>query len=147
DRSLPVPSGGALEQPDATGWMGMYCLNCMQIALELAVEDEVYEDIATKFFEHFIHIADAINSVLGIEEGLWDRNSGFYYSMLVMPDGKMLRIPQDNVAGLIPLFAVATNETCFSGEFPHFRRRFNWFVENHPEMVHHVADLSKLGEE
>lgn len=146
DRSLGPPAGGALEQPDATGWMGMYCLNCLQIALELAHEDAVYEDMATKFFEHFVHIADAINNIQDDSGGLWDKKLGFYYGLLVMPNGEVIRMQhQDNMVGLIPLFAVATNEATTAGAFPNYRRRFRWFVENHPEMLHDVADLNAPG--
>lgn len=147
DRSLAPPSGGVLEQPDATGWMGMYCLNCLQIALELALDDDVYEDIATKFFEHFVYIADAINDATGVEEGLWDIEQGFYYGLLMFPDGKILRLKQDNMAGLVPLFAVATNDPTIAAEFPAFRERFQWFIEHHPEMLKSIADLEKRGTE
>ncbi len=147
DRSLRPPMGGTLEQPDATGWMGMYCLNCLQIALELASKNPVYEDLATKFFEHFVDIADAINNVTGNIDGLWDKEDGFYYSLLIMPDGKENIFHQDNMAGVIPLFAVATNETQISNQYPNYRRRFLWFIKNRPEMLHNVADLEELGVE
>lgn len=147
NRSFISPTEGCLEQSDATGWMGMYCLNCLQIALELAMGDHVYEDIATKFFEHFVYIADAINNITGEVEGLWDDEHGFYYSLLVKPDGDILRISQDNMAGMVPLFAVATNNSSIPPKFPRYRSRFHWFIENHPEMLKNVADLGKLGEE
>lgn len=147
DRSLAPPSGGVLEEPDATGWMGMYCLNCLQIALELAIKDPVYEDIATKFFEHFVYIADAINNVTGQAEGLWDKESGFYYSILVSPDGKIIRLRQDSIAGIVPLFVVGTNESSNPNLFPNYRKRFQWFIENRPELLRNIADLTKLGEE
>ena len=83
NRSLTPPSGGYLEQPDATAWMGMYCINCLEIALELAEKNEVYEDIATKFFEHFVYIADAINAIHASSDGLWDAANGFYYGVIV----------------------------------------------------------------
>jgi hypothetical protein len=146
DRSLAPPSGGYLEQPDATGWMGMYCLNCLQIALELADADSVYEDIATKFFEHFVYIADAINCIKGGADGLWDMEDGFYYGVVVFSDGKIMRLKQDNMTGIIPLFAVGTNdsETC-DNKFPDYRKRFRWFVENRQSMLRDIADLNKLG--
>lgn len=147
DRSMTPPAGGILEQPDATGWMGMYCLNCLQIALELAKKDHVYEDIATKFFEHFVYIADAINNVTGEAEGLWDIDSGFYYGLLIMPDGKKMRLRQDNMAGIIPLFVVGTNESHTPNLFPKYRERFRWFIEHRSEMLHNIADLQKLGTE
>lgn len=145
DRSLAPPAGGTLGQPDATGWMGMYCLNCLQIALELAIKDPVYEDIATKFFEHFVAIADAIDSVSEEALGLWDEENGFYYGLLLMPDGRLIKLKQDNMAGLVPLFAVATNDSSISNDFPNYKRRFHWFVENRSEMLRNIADLTKLG--
>jgi len=147
DRSLAPPSGGILEQSDATGWMGMYCLNCLQIALELAAFDIAYEDIATKFFEHFVHIADAINNIMGQEEGLWDSEKGFYYGMLMMPDKRIIRLRQDNMAGIIPLFAVATNDRSISTDFPHYRKRFLWFAENRGDMLRNIASITKPGVE
>src|SRR5262249_40208461 len=102
DRSMGPPVGGTLEQPDGTGWMGMYCLNLLQIALELAVEDPTFEDMAIKFFEHFIYIADAINNVAGQVNGLWDEDKGFYYGLLRMPDGRKIRMTHDNMTGIIP---------------------------------------------
>lgn len=148
NRSLGPPSGGILEQPDGTGWMGMYCLNLLQIALELAMEDPVYEDMATKFFEHFVYIADAINCATKQRDGLWDSEKGFYYGLLVMPDGRMLRMFQDNMTGIVPLFAVATNESSkMVNEYPHYRERFNWLIKNRPEMLHNIADMDKLNEE
>lgn len=145
DRSLAPPSGGFLEQPDATAWVGMYCINCLEIALELAEKDEVYEDIATKFFEHFVYIADAINSVHKSSDGLWDFINGFYYGMVVNPDGTVLKLKEDNMTGIIPLFAVGTNTSSTGKMFPNYRSRFEWFVKNRPEMLHNIADLNKRG--
>jgi len=89
DRSKPLPTGGYLEQADGTSWMGMYCLNMLAIALELALDNKVYEDIATKFFEHFLYIADAINrDRKGFD--LWDEQDGFFYDVLRLPDGTHL---------------------------------------------------------
>ncbi len=147
DRSLTPPSGGALEQPDATGWMGMYCLNCFQIALELASKDSAYEDIATKFFEHFIYIADAINNVMTETEGLWDPERGFYYSILMTPDKKTTWLYQDSFIGIIPLFAVTTQDSSTNINYPNFKHRFQWFIENRSKMLHNIADLTKLGAE
>ncbi len=145
DRSLTPPSGGYLEQPDATAWMGMYCINCLEIALELAEKDEVYEDIATKFFEHFVYIADAINAIHGSSDGLWDAVNGFYYSIIVDSDDKILRLREDNMTGIIPLFVVGTNAPSISKKFPNYRRHFEWFVKNRPDMLHNIADLNKRG--
>ncbi|MFO0948061.1 MAG: glucosidase [Planctomycetota bacterium] len=107
DRSAPLPTGGYLEQADGTAWMGMYCLNMLAIALELARTKPAYEDVATKFFEHFIYIANAINSECG-EVGLWDEEEGFFYDMIQMPDGGSIRVKVRSFVGLIPLFAVET---------------------------------------
>lgn len=147
DRSLAPPSGDYLEQPDATAWMGMYCINCLDIALELAEKDDVYEDIATKFFEHFVYIADAINAVRGGKDGLWDDKEGFYYGVLTFSDGQILRLKEDNMTGIIPLFAVGTNDPSVTHKFPNYRARFQWFIKNRPERLHHIADLTKRGVE
>lgn len=144
DRALGPPSGGMLEQPDGTGWMGMYCLNLQQMALELAIKDPVYEEMATKFFEHFVYIADAINSVDGKTEGLWDADAGFYFGLLRMPDGTRVEMAEESMVGVVPIFAVATNEPTAIHPFLNYRRRFRWFVENSPELLHSIGDLSKL---
>lgn len=145
DRSLAPPQGGYLEQPDATAWMGMYCINCLEIALELAEKDDVYEDIATKFFEHFVYIADAINAVERRSDGLWDADSGFYYGVVVYPDGKIRKLKEDNMIGIIPLFVVGTNALNIRKKFPNYQKRFEWFVKNRPELLHNIADLNKRG--
>lgn len=144
DRTLTPPAGGNLIEQDSTGWMGMYCLTMLQIALELALDDPAYEDMATKFFEHFIYIANAINDATGLKEGLWDYENGFYYSLLIQPDGKRIRLRQDNMAGIIPLFAVATNKAVVREKFPEFRKRFRWFIEKRPEMLKCISSLDKL---
>lgn len=145
NRSLSPPSGGYLEQTDATGWMGMYCINCLEIALELAEKNAVYEDIATKFFEHFVYIADAINSIQGSLDSLWDAKDGFYYGAVVFPDNKILRLKEDNMTGIVPLFVVGTNGPSICQKFPNYRRRFEWFLENRPNLLNEVADLKKHG--
>jgi hypothetical protein len=145
DRTLGPPTGGVLQQPDGTGWMGMYCLKLLEIALELAEEDPVYEDMATKFFEHFVGIADAINNVMHQVQGLWDEEKGFYYGLLITPDGRLVRMYQDDMTGIVPLFATATNESEMSKRFPHYRERFLWFVKNRSKMLHTIADLQNLG--
>ncbi|MFV0341083.1 MAG: MGH1-like glycoside hydrolase domain-containing protein [Parachlamydiaceae bacterium] len=145
NRSLAPRSGGALEQPDATGWMGMYCLNCLQIALELAEKNSTFEDIATKFFEHFVNIADAINNIEDNADGLWSKEEGFYYSVLLEPDGKIIKFFQESMIGIIPLFAVGTNNSDTAVEYPHYRKRFLWYIQNHKEMLEHIADLNLKG--
>ena len=147
DRTLGPPNGGILQQPDGTGWMGVYCLKLLEIALELAVDDPVYEDMATKFFEHFVDIADAINSVTGETQGLWDDQKGFYYDLLVTREGKRFRMYEDSMAGIVPLFAIAVNETEHIGgdTCPDYRRRFLWFIKNRSEKLHTIADLKTFG--
>src|SRR5690606_23677691 len=108
DRSAPLPTGGRLEQADGTAWMGMYCLNMLAIALELASHKPAYEDVATKFFEHFIYIAHAINSGCG-GTGLWDETDGFYYDQLHL-DGRYIPMRIKSFVGLVPLFSVETLE-------------------------------------
>jgi hypothetical protein len=139
--------GGTFEQPDGTGWMGMYCLNLLQIALELAVEDPVYEDMATKFFEHFIYIADAINNIAGQTNGLWNDQGGFYYGLLRFRDGRRIQMADDTMTGIIPLFAVATNKPEVEATFQSYKNRVKWFAENRPELLENVADIQKLGVE
>ncbi|KTS17625.1 glucosidase, partial [Methylobacterium indicum] len=106
DRSARLPTGGTLDQADGTAWMAMYSLNLMRIALELAVEDPVYEDIATKFFEHFLTIAEAMTHVGGNGTGLWDETDEFYYDVLSLPGGRQVPLRVRSLVGLIPLCAV-----------------------------------------
>lgn len=145
DRSAPLPTGGYLEQADGTAWMGMYCLNMLAIALELARTRPAYEDVATKFFEHFIYIANAINSECGAV-GLWDEEDGFFYDMVQMPDGQPVRLKVRSFVGLIPLFAVETLEPDILDQLPHFRRRMEWFIQYRPNLVKNIASLAETGE-
>ena len=108
DRSAPLPTGGHIEQSDATSWMGMYCLNMLAIALELARDDPAYEDVATKFFEHFVYICRAMNNIGGEGIELWNREDGFFYDVLHLPDGRKFPLKVRSMVGLIPLFAVET---------------------------------------
>jgi hypothetical protein len=107
DRSAPLPTGGYIQQSDGTAWMAMYCLNMLQIAVELGQHDPVYEDMATKFFEHFLYIARAMNGRRGDGGGLWDETDNFYYDQLCLPDGQRFPMRVRSMVGLIPLFAVA----------------------------------------
>lgn len=144
DRSKGSPLGGVLEQCDGTSWMGMYCLNLLQIALELAVDDASYEDMAVKFFEHFIYIADAINNLGGHIDGLWDEKAGFYYGILNLPDGKKLQLTYDTIVGITPLFAVAVNDPRAKENFPEYQKRFMWLVENRRDLVKSIVEIDKL---
>jgi hypothetical protein len=138
DRSQPLPTGGHLEQSDGTSWMGMYCLNMLAIALELAREDPAYEDVASKFFEHFVHIARAIN-VHGTEGlALWDEEDGFFYDAIHLPGGEQHYLKVRSMVGLIPLFAVETLEPENIARLPGFQRRMQWLLDNMPDFARHV---------
>ena len=139
DRSAPLPTGGHIEQSDGTSWMGMYCLNMLAMALELAREDPAYEDVASKFFEHFVYIAHATHHVAGMDMSLWDEMDGFYYDVLALPDGRRERLRVRSLVGLIPLYAVETFDTELTDRLPGFTRRSRWFMDNNPEFREHVA--------
>jgi hypothetical protein len=138
DRSAPLPTGGRIEQADGTAWMAMYCLNMLAIALELARENAAYEDVASKFFEHFANIARAMNDVAGEGIELWSERDGFYYDVLRTPDGGARRLRLRSLVGLIPLFAVEALEPDVVDALPGFKRRLQWFIENRPELANHV---------
>jgi Glycosyl hydrolase family 63 C-terminal domain len=147
DRSAELPTGGYIEQADGTSWMGMYCLNMLTIALELAKENHVYEDIATKFFEHFLYIADAMNKVGEKHTELWDEEDGFYYDVLNLPSGNQLKLKVRSLVGLIPLFAVQTLDPELLEQLPEFKNRMQWFITHHPELTHNVACMETCGME
>jgi glycogen debranching enzyme len=138
DRSAPLPTGGHLEQSDGTSWMGMYCLNMLAIALELAKEDPAYEDIASKFFEHFVYISHAMNNFGAGGRSLWNEEDGFYYDVLKLPDGEEYFLKIRSMVGLIPLFAVETLEPEAIDRLPGFKRRMQWFIDNHPDVPDHI---------
>jgi len=139
DRSAPLPGGGHLEQSDGTSWMAMYCLNMLSIALELAREEEEYEDVASKFWEHFVHIARAMNTM-----GLWDEQDGFFYDVLHRDHDEIaLRIR--SMVGLIPLFAVEPIPADLIEKFPSFARRLEWFIDHRPDLTEGVACMRTLG--
>ena len=138
DRSAPLPTGGHLEQSDGTSWMGMYCLNMLAIALELAKEDPAYEDVASKFFEHFVYIARAMNDFGTGGQSLWDDVDGFYYDVLKLPNGEEHFLKIRSMVGLIPLFAVETLEPEIVDCLPGFKRRMQWFIDNHPDVPEHI---------
>ena len=145
DRSAPLPGGGHIEQSDGTSWMGMYCLTMLAIALELAREDPAYEDIASKFLEHFVYIAHATDNVGGENVSLWDEEDGFFYDVLALPNGRRHRMKVRSLVGLIPLFAVATWDTEMTDRLPNFTRRARWFIENNPEFREHAAISDRPG--
>ncbi len=137
DRSKPLPHGAILDQADGTAWMGMFCLNMLSIALELARTRPAYEDVATKFFEHFVSIAQAINAPDG--HGLWDEEDGFYYDALYVPGRERVPIKLKSFVGLIPLFAVETIGSDVLDRLPNFRRRMDWFMRYRPGLMDHLT--------
>jgi hypothetical protein len=145
DRSQPLPTGGHLEQSDGTSWMAMYSLNLLAIAMELARTNPAYEDVASKFWEHFLYIADAMNN-LG-EDGvqLWNEEDGFFYDVLHLPDGQNSPIKIRSMVGLIPLFAVETLEAEMCDRLPGFKRRMEWFIRNRPDLTGNVACMERPG--
>ncbi len=139
DRSAPLPTGGHIEQSDGTAWVGMFCLNMLAIALELARDNPAYEDVASKFFEHFVYIAHAINNIAGEGIALWNAEDGFFYDVLHLPDGTRHPLRLRSMVGLIPLFAVETLEPEMLARMPKFTRRMMWFLHNRPHLRDHVV--------
>lgn len=147
DRSSNLPTGGHIEQSDGTSWMSMYCLNMLAIAVELAREDKVYEDVASKFFEHFIYISDAMNNVGEENTELWDERDGFYYDVLHLPSVRNIPLRVRSMVGLIPLFAVETVESEWLDSLPGFKERTLWFLENRPDLTEAIGCLQRPGKE
>ena len=144
DRSSKLPTGGNLEQADATSWMGMYSLGMLHIALELAQERPPYEDIASKFFEHFLYIADAMNRI-GDGVSLWDDEDGFYYDAINFTDGGHCPLKVRSLVGLIPLLGVNVLEPETINNLPGFKKRLEWFIENRPDLKKNVACMETEG--
>jgi hypothetical protein len=145
NRSDPLPSGGRIEQSDGTSWMAMYTLNLLAIAMELAAHDRAYEDVASKFWEHFIYIANAMTHRGRDGVGLWDEGDGFFYDVLRFPDGKHFPVKIRSIVGLIPLFAVETLESGMMDRLDGFRRRMEWFIDNRPDLTANVACMKTGG--
>jgi len=143
DRSQPLPTGGFIEQSDGTSWMAMYTLNMLAIAMELARYDSAYEDVASKFFEHFVYITHAMNQLGRDGMGLWDEDDGFYYDVLRLPGGSRFSLKLRSIVGLIPLFAVETLDPDLINSLPGFRRRMDWFLQNQKDLHEHI-DEQKL---
>src|SRR4029079_10731480 len=139
DRSQPLPTGGYVNQSDRTAWMAMYTLNLLRIALELAMHDHVYEDIATKFFEHFLYIAQAMENVCGDGSGLWDDADEFYYDVLNLPDGEQVPLRVRSMVGLIPLFAVEVLDPGVASSPPEFASRARWFISHRPDLARLIS--------
>ncbi|HYU16033.1 MAG TPA: hypothetical protein VEL05_08185, partial [Candidatus Acidoferrum sp.] len=145
DRSQPLPGGGHLEQADGTAWMAFYSSTMLAIALELARENPVYEDVASKFFEHFVYIAHAMHDLGGEGLSLWDEADGFFYDCLHTVAGEHVKMKVRSIVGLIPLFAVQTLEPEMLDRLPGFRRRMRWFIDNRPELREHIGERSTPG--
>ena len=146
DRSSQLPTGGHIDQADGTSWMAMYAVNLMRIALELAQHNRVYEDIASKFFEHFLRIAEAMSHIGGEDGvGLWDDADKFFYDVLHLPDGSMRPLKVRSMVGLIPLFAVETLEPELLEKLPDFTRRLEWFLAHRPNLCALVSHWNVEG--
>ncbi|MBV9175061.1 MAG: glucosidase [Chloroflexi bacterium] len=139
DRSKPLPTGGYLEQADGTAWMGMFCLNMFSIAVELARADAAYEDLASKFFQHFLHIAAALNDIGKTSTELWDNEDEFFYDVLHMPDGAEERLKVRSMVGLLPLLAVSVIDVDMLQRLPAVRRRMDWVLMHRPDLASLVA--------
>ncbi|KAF2446805.1 hypothetical protein P171DRAFT_429754 [Karstenula rhodostoma CBS 690.94] len=148
NRSEALPTGGVLEQADSTGWMGFFCLNMLNICLELAKRRRIYEDMASKFFEHFIMISDAMQYRSGGEaKPLWNDEDGFYYDAISWGGPWSHQMPVRSLVGLIPLYSTLTLEPEVINQFPSFKRRLNWFIETRKETAdRNIASMKKRGE-
>jgi len=147
NRSEPLPTGGVLRQADGTAWMAFYCLNMLNMALELAKHNPVYEDIASKFFEHFIAIADAM-TFKGTNDAdltLWNDEDGFYYDAISFGPGNSMQLPIRSLVGLIPLYATLTLEPSTINRFPGFKKRMEWFIENRSSAQRNIANMKRGG--
>jgi hypothetical protein len=144
DRSKPLPTGGTLDQADGTAWMAFYCSTMLSIALELAREDPVYEDVASKFFEHFVAIVDAMNNIGG--NGLWDEQDGFYYDQLSL-EGKSIPLRVRSMVGMIPLFAVEILDGNVIDKLKGFRKRMQWFLDHRQDLARNVSYMKPKNSE
>jgi hypothetical protein len=139
DRNAVLPKGGYIEQADGTSWMAMYSLNMMRIALELSATNPVYQNLATKFFEHFLYIANAMASMGDKNSGLWDDEDSFYYDTLKMLHGESVKLKVRSMVGLIPLFAVEVIDHQLLEQAPEFAKRLKWFLKNRPDLASLVS--------
>jgi hypothetical protein len=146
DRSASLPTGGHIEQSDATAWMGFFSLTMMQMALELAKNNDIYQDTASKFFEHFLSIATALNNCGGRGYSLWDEDDQFFYDVLHLPNDNVIHLKVRSLVGLLTLFAVETLEPELLDKMPDFTRRMNWFVDNRPWLSGNIASVFKAGQ-
>ena len=143
DRSERLPGGAVLEQSDATGWMGLFCLSMMRIALELAKDNATYESLATKFFQHYIYVGAAMKRMGGRNYNLWDEDEGFFYDVLRYPDGNFEKLRVRSLVGLIPLYAVERLETDWIAKYKEFTTSLYWFLENRQDLVQHCVSRIK----
>nr|WP_088841608.1 glucosidase [Hymenobacter gelipurpurascens] len=139
DRSASLPDGALMEQADATSWMAMFALNMMRISLELAKANPVYQEMASKFFEHFLYIAEAMTNVDEQHIDLWDEEDEFYYDVLKTSDDERIPLKVRSMVGLIPLFAVEVLDESTLQEVPHFVKRLNWFLDHRPNLARLVS--------
>jgi hypothetical protein len=147
DRSEKLPQGATLEQSDASGWMGMFCLNLMRIALELAKENPTYEGLATKFFQHYMYVAAAMKKMGGRDYQLWDDEDGFFYDVLRYPDGRYAKFRVRSLVGLIPLYAAERIEERWIKPFAEFFQNLMWFLQNRRDLTQTVAHLHRRANE
>jgi len=145
DRNEALPTGGHLEQSDGTSWMGMFCLNLLTIALELACHNSTYEDIASKFFEHFLYIAQAMNNIGDEGIALWNDEDQFFYDVLHSGHDRVLPLKIRSMVGLMPLIAVTTIEPALLAKLPAFRERLEWFLEHRPHLARLVSRWTEPG--
>ena len=145
DRSQRLPTGDYIEQSDGTSWMAGYCLTLLAMAMELAREDSAYEDVASKFFEHFVYIVEAMNQMGGEEIGLWDEQDGFYYDGLHLGIGSHIPMKIRSAVGIIPLFAVWALDPEQMAGLPGFTKRMQWFLDHRPSVKEHL-DMSQKTE-
>ena len=145
DRSSELPAGGRIDQADGTSWVAMYCLDLMRIALELSQDKPLYQDLASKFFEHFLYIAAAMTNMGGEGIGLWDDEDEFYYDVLHSESGHNFQLKLRSMVGLIPLFAVEVLDPEIMQHVPEFEKRLNWFLKNKPELANLVSRWCEVG--
>ncbi|MDE2028232.1 MAG: glucosidase, partial [Candidatus Omnitrophica bacterium] len=142
-----LPTGGHMDQADGTAWMAMYCLNMLAIALELAPQDPSYEDIASKFYVHFLHIADAMNRIGPNQINMWDQADGFYYDVLRLPDGRHSSLKVRSMVGILPLFAVETIDPKVWEVLPEFKKRVEWFMKYRTDLTGNVTCMETAGQQ
>jgi len=145
DRSSAIPGGGILEQADGTSWMAMYCLNMLEMAIEIAQVDDTYEDVTTKFLEHFIYITESLNRIGENWTGSWDDEEGFFYDVLAMPDGRFIPVKVRSLVGLCTLFAVLVLKKDMLEKLPDFHRRLKWF-QQYREKNHQYQVIEELND-